>query len=303
MARPDHIFIVGMGRTGSTLTRRILNSSSEVGIGGESHFLRNLPRIGFRAQRSFRQTLAGVGDLSSETGARQVVDYIFSDHGRHYNFWNFRAKQIDRQEFLCRLLESDRSDRALFDLAMAIHAGEKPIRGEKTPAHIYNVPLLLEWFPNARIIHTFRDPRAIYISSRRKAAQRGVPLRSAILRKSGMLFDLYASLHLIVVWRKIIDFHRRYARDYPCHYYLLKYEDLVSNPKHSLQNLCDFLEIPFTDAMLQQTVINSSYRADGEIEGFDTSAIDRWRRHLHPLINRWFILWCRHDLLEFGYQP
>jgi hypothetical protein len=39
------------------------------------------------------------------------------------------------------------------------------------------------------------------------------------------------------------------------------------------------------------------------MQGFDTSAIDRWRNYLHPLINKWFVLWCKKYLVQFGYQP
>ncbi len=40
--------------------------------------------------------------------------------------------------------------------------------GEKTPTHYKYVPTLLEWYPEAKIIHTFRDPRAILVSQLKK---------------------------------------------------------------------------------------------------------------------------------------
>lgn len=302
-ARPDHIFIVGLGRTGSTLTRTILNCSDEIGIGGESHFFRDLPRLGLHARRGFRQQLARIGDIATDAGAQRVVDYIFSINQRHLNFWNFRKKNIDRDAFLSALLSTDRSERALFDLSMAIHAGGKPIRGEKTPAHIFYVPTLLEWFPNAKVIHTFRDPRAIYISSRKKAEKKTYSAINSALRKLGRLFELYASLQVIIPWLHVIRLHRRYQERYPDRYYLSRYEDLIRDPAGALQQLCDFLGIDFTERMLEQTVINSSYVAGGQIKGFDTAAVDRWREQLHPLINDWFVFWCRDRLLEFGYRP
>jgi hypothetical protein len=54
--------------------------------------------------------------------------------------------------------------------------------------------------------------------------------------------------------------------------------------------------------MLQQSVVNSSYTPSGQVAGFDRSAVDRWREHLDPLLQRWFLLWCRKPLAEFGYQ-
>jgi hypothetical protein len=302
-ARTDYIFIVGLGRTGSTLTRTILNCSDDVGIGGESHFFRNMPRLGIQARRGFRQRLAKVGDITTDAGASQVVDFIFDTDQQHFNFWNLAKKQVDRDAFLRALAASDRSERALFDLAMTVHAGGKPIRGEKTPAHIFAVPTLLEWFPNAKIIHTFRDPRAIYVSNKKKAEKKTYSALNAMLRKLGLVFQFYASLQVIIPWLQATRLHRKYQELYPGRYYLSRYEDLIFDPARGVQRLCDFLGIEFTERMLQQTVVNSSYVPSGQVKGFDAAAVDRWRAHLHPLINRWFIFWCRARLLEFGYRP
>jgi hypothetical protein len=300
---PDHIFIVGLGRTGSTLTRTILNSSPQIGIGGESHFLRDLPRLGLHARRGFRERLARQGDLSTEAGAHNVVAYLFRPHHGHFKFWHLHTKHIDQDTFLQHLLQTDRSERALFDLVMAVHARGKPIRGDKTPAHIFAVPTLLAWFPNAKIIHTFRDPRAIYVSRKRKADKKGTTGVTAMARNVGLVFELYASMHLMLTWFQVLRLHRRYRTRYPDRYYLLKYEDLIHDPERSVRDLCGFLNVDFSEAMLQQAVINSSYVASGQVAGFDPVAVDRWRAHLHPLINRWFLVWCRNQLLEFGYQP
>ena len=302
MAKPEYVFIVGLGRTGSTLTRQILNSSKEIGLGSESHFFRDLPRFLVQRRPSFREQIAKIGDITTDEGAEKAVDFIFNIADRHYSFWNMRAKNVARDEFLRRLLDSDRSERTLFDLAMAFHARGKPIRGEKTPAHIFFVPTLLEWYPNAKVIHTFRDPRAIYASSRKKAAGKQYPLLNTLLRKLGLIFELYSSMQVILPWLQVIKLHDRYRACYPGSYYLSRYEDLVCDPERSLRKLCDFLEVDFTEEMLQQSVVNSSYSPTGQIKGFDLAAIERWREHLDPLLHRWFLLWCRKPLAENGYE-
>jgi hypothetical protein len=53
--------------------------------------------------------------------------------------------------------------------------------------------------------------------------------------------------------------------------------------------------------MLQQSVQNSSFLPRRQVQGFDTSAVDRWREHLSPVINRWFVFWSKKYLLELGY--
>jgi len=295
----QYVFIVGLGRTGSTLTRQILNASDCIGIGGESHFLADLPRLGSKSEQSMRRQLARIGDLRTDDGVNQVVDHLFTVRGRHLNFWNFQARNVDPRGFHARLMESDRSDRALFDLAMAEHAQGKPIRGDKTPAHIFHIPQLLEWFPSAVVIHTFRDPRAIYMS-RKKKAEKGSQRRHG-LRRLGAAFELVSSMHVMINWLRVARCDVRYSRLFPDRYLLSKYEDLVLNPETSLRRMCDLIGVELTEPMLQQTVVNSSYLPDGAA-GFDREAVDRWRRHIDPLVNRWFSLWCKPWLKKFGYS-
>jgi len=299
----DHIFIVGLGRTGSTLTRQILNSSACVGIGGESHYLCDLPRLGFQVRRSVRQRLARVGDLTTEEGARRVVDYLFTVQDRHLNFWKFSAKNVDREAFLRRLLAISPSERerGLFELAMEVHADGRPMRGDKTPAHIFFIPRLLEWFPQAKIIHTFRDPRAIYASRKKKAEDKAGQSARSGLRRLGVVFQLASSLHVIINWRRVERRHQQYQAQFPGRYALMKYEDLVQNPEVTLERLCSFLEIPLIQPMLLQKVVNSSFLPDGAA-GFDVGSITRWRKHVDPLVQRWFLMWLGPQLSEYGYE-
>lgn len=300
MAQPSHSFIVGSFRSGTTLMRHILNSSQDIAICGETHFLGDL----FGQKYGFRYKFAKIGNIATDDGAAKVVDYIYNL--RVSNFWDWIQKNVAREEFLSRLLESDRTDRALFDLVMAFYANAngKSVRGEKTPFHIYYVPTLLEWFPQAKIVHIFRDPRAILASKKKKTFKRKrLSLGYRILRQLGPLFDAYLSLNVLIHWLHIVQLHNQYQQLYPDNYYFLKYEDLIRDPKISLEKLCAFLEINFSAAMLQQTVVNSGFvLRDDQVQDFDVSAIDRWRKYLHPVINYWFVLWCKKHLLEFGYQ-
>ena len=304
MDRSDYLFIVGLGRTGTTLTRNILNCSDAIGLAGEAKFFRGAPYWSILHNIGHRQVFSKIGDISTEAGARKVVDFLYDRSKRKSNFWDFSKQNFDRQQFLRRFLATERTDRALLDLAMIYHAKGKPIRGEKTPANLYHVRTLKEWFPDAKIIHTFRDPRAIYVSRKKKKERWALPKLNQIVRKSGFIFELYAALRIVIDWQQAIGLHHQYKDAYSDSYYLSKYEDLISRPESALRNLCNFLEIDFIDEMLQPTFTNSSVAPrDGFQGGFDTSAIDRWRKHIHPLINRWVTFYCKNELLELGYPP
>lgn len=297
MAQPSHVFIVGAFRTGTTLLRYALNSSAKVAICYETRFVSG----GF-FRRGYRHKLAKVGDLSTDIGAQKIVDYIYGENIP--KFFRQIAKNVPPQEFLRALLESDRTDRALFELIMRFYADGKPIPGEKTPAHVYQVPLLMEWFPNAKIIHTLRDPRAIFVSQRQKMLKKeNIDRRYRILRHSEVALGIAVFLQVLLNWLRVVRLHQKYQKRYPQNYTFVRFEDLVSNPETTLRKVCEFLEIDFTEAMLSQPVVGSSFvpRKDQK-QGLDTSTVDRWRRHLHPILDKWFVFWCKKYLLEFGYQ-
>jgi hypothetical protein len=269
---------------------------------GESHYFGGPRFFGLLSRESFQQKLAKIGEISTDNGLRKIVDFLYETPQN--NFWGVLAQNMAREEFLERLLASNQRERCLFELAIMAGANGKLIGGEKTPAHLYVVPKLLEWFPGSKIIHTFRDPRAVYVSEKRKYdTRKKLSFVSVALRRLGLIFELYASLDIIVAWRRAIRLHYQYTQMYPNHYYFSKYEDFVLDPRNHLQRICDFLGVDFSEAMLEQTFTNSSFVPRNQMQGFDTAAIERWRQNLHPVVAHWFNFWCKKQFLEFGYQP
>jgi hypothetical protein len=298
---PQYLFIVGMPRTGTTLMRRVLNRSPEVSLGGESHFFGAPFRLRFWTNHDFRHRIAQGGGLATEEGVSRFVDHVYRIRKR--NFWGWIAANVDREAFRQAILDSDRSERAVLEIVLALHGQGRRVRGEKTPANIHAVPVLVDWFPGAKVIHTFRDPRAIFASLRRKGQNRGRWWRGGGLPVVGLVIDLYSSLRLILSWHQAVRLDRRYRRDYPDQYLLLRYEDLVADPASTIPRLCAFVGIEFVDEMLDQTTRNSSFRAADELRGFDVAAVDRWRGLIDPLVIRWFDVWCGRQLRAFGYPP
>jgi hypothetical protein len=304
MSRPDYIFILGMDRTGSTLIREILNCSDEIALAGEAQYFRRRPHWSLLPDHGHRGLFKKFADISKDDGAKSFIDCLFRDPEYFSDFWRFSLNGFDREEFLSSFLKTNRSEQALLDLALTFHAKGKRIRGEKTPANIFFVPIIMKWFPNAKLIHTFRDPRAIYVSRRNKKEKGSMPRLNKMIRKTGIIFEFYASNRVIFDWQQTIRFHRRYQEAYPGKYYLLKYEELIRDPENAIHNLCTFLDVNFHPKMLQQQVVNSSFVPRDQLRpGFDNSAIDRWRKHIHPLVNRWITFCCKSQLLEYGYQP
>jgi hypothetical protein len=175
----------------------------------------------------------------------------------------------------------------------------KPIAGEKTPAHIRYVPTLMEWFPNARVIHMMRDPRAIFVSELRRRYKESDSTPYRQLKRVYPLFKSYILLQTTLAWLESVRRCRQYQKRFPGQYRLVKFEDLVREPEKQIRALCDFLGVEFQSEMLDQSVVSSGFQL-GQA-GFDAQAADRWRQTIDPLSNAWLAFWFRSYLKEFGY--
>jgi hypothetical protein len=284
--------------------RRVLNSSDQIAITDENHFLGHLlPWEGVR--QKFRK----LGDLSCDDNVRRLVHYVYSGRleksFKRFRYWSYHWKwiieTIDREEFLKRILDSDRSERALFTIMMQVYADHfgAPVTGEKTPAHLRYVPTLMEWFPNGKVIHMLRDPRAIFVSElrRRKADPISFPFKQ--LKHVGPLFKFYIVLQTTVAWMESALRCSVYERRYPDRYRILQFEHLVSQPGERIKQLCDFLEIDFQEQMLGQRVVSEGFQLGKT--GFDAETATRWQEHIDSWIDTWFLFWFQKHLRNFGY--
>lgn len=296
----SHVFIVGLPRTGSTLTRGMVNASPAAWVAGESNYLSKPTRLGVGRTEGYARRFARLGDLRTDDGLHRIVTDIYSMRSK--SFWARLRERIDASTFEHRLKSTDRTPQALLDLAMDVFADGRPIRGEKTPHHIFHVPTLLEWFPDARIIHTFRDPRAVYVSLRKKERAEKLSIAGRAARRLGGWFDMYAVLNLARTWNQMARLHRAYERRYPDRYALVRFEDLVRSPQPTAERLAGHLGISYEPAMLEQVVHNSSFMGKGAADGIDPTVVDRWRDVLPAATANSIARLCSSNLRYFGYE-
>ncbi len=137
----------------------------------------------------------------------------------------------------------------LFTLQLTMYRAErdKSIVGEKTPRHTLHVPEILEAYPDAKIISLFRDPRATSYSEIK--VQFGSP--SVIVSAKR--------------WKKYAQVHERLQQELPNHQYMmLRYSDLIENVEGTLKTICEFLEVPFEEQMLEYYERDEKGFAEGE---------------------------------------
>ena len=231
---PEAIFIVGVSRSGTTLARRILDRHSRIAIATENHYLGHLlPWEG--ARHYFRR----VGDLRDDAAVRRLVELLYSGELQRRSrlrelspFWRWLAEKVPRADIEKRLLASDRTERGVFAAFLRVYADRrgKAVMGEKTPAHLAYVETLLAWFPDARVVHCVRDPRAVYVSELRRRNEQAIGFPYRQLVRAPALLDAFVLLQVTQAWAAAVHRHRDLARRFPGRYRVLRFEDLVRSP-------------------------------------------------------------------------
>jgi hypothetical protein len=301
---PEAIFIVGVSRSGTTLARRILDRHPRVGIATENHYLGHL-----LAWEGARHYFRRVGDLRDDAAIRRLVELIYSGELQRRSrlrelspYWRWLTERVPRADIEAYLLASDRTERGVFEAFLRIYADRrgKAIMGEKTPAHLAYAETLLEWFPDARIVHCMRDPRAIHVSELRRRSENavGVPYRQLV--HVPLLMEAFVLLQVVWAWAAAVGRHRALVRQHADRYRLLRFEDLVSEPERTLTDLCGSLGITFEPRMLEQRV--TSRGALEGTSGFDVGAADRWRAAIRPRSQRAIELLLGRRIREMGYR-
>jgi hypothetical protein len=301
-SEPEAIFIVGVSRSGTTLLRRVLETSERVAIATENHYLGHLvEREG--ARHYFRR----LGDLTEDATIRRIVELIYSgefqrrSHFREVSpYWRWLVAKVSQADMESRLLGAERTERgvmAAFMRAYADHLG-RPVMGEKTPAHLAHVETLLDWFPNGRVIHMLRDPRAVFVSDRHR--RRGKPRKPySWLMRAPLLFDFVLLVQTTWVWAAAARRHAELRRRYPGRYLLVRFEDLVQKPEAELPRLFGFLGLAVPAAPTDVKVVSRGF--EWGKAGLDAEAATRWRRHIHPFTERWLKYFLGRSMKRLGY--
>jgi hypothetical protein len=277
MTRPCFPFVVGCGRSGTTLLRAMLDTHPELVVPFESRFIPGL----LEREQEFR--------VDDRLDVDRLVDVLKDDE--HFEAWD-----LSESDVRARLRETAPTDvphavRAMFELC-AERAG-KPRYGDKSPPYVMRLPLLAGAFPEGRFIHLVRDGRDVALAF--MDADFG-PENAARL-----------ALH----WRLRVERGREAGTQLGSERYLeVHYEELVAHPEPALRVICAFIELDYDDAMLgyQERV--------GEIVQFDpepwnhgnlakppTVGLRDWRTQMSKRDLAQFELLAGPTLERFSYEP
>ncbi|MFZ4451733.1 sulfotransferase family protein [Salibacterium aidingense] len=276
-------FIVGSGRSGNTLLRSMLIGERENGIviPPESYVLGNVVKKYHK--------MARVNNIKWEDLCA-VVTSTFTNH-QEFKLWGLDDRDIEKS-----LLEIPRDHRSLDQMIIRIYKlyGESlgidtKMWGDKTPLNVFNLNVINKTFPEAKFIHLIRDGRDVASS----------------YVKSGLYSDITEACER---WNQSLHHVNKFSKYKSSNKIMdIKYEDLIYHPEDELKRICDFLNISFSDSMLNRdTQINL-----GDVEGLshhenvknpiNSSSIGKWKKDLDSSDQQKVNDLCYQNLLRYGY--
>ena len=259
------IFIVGTGRSGTTLLRLMLCAHPRIYITHEASFYmwerfhRRLPR-------------------------REFLEYYFQTP-------SFRWLRVDPDRI--RAVLPDPLPRDQMGLAYGAVMREKaaqygrPRYGDKTPLHATALPRIFADFPDARVIHIVRDPRATALSLSR------MPWSCANLHANARFCDYEV--------RKIAEHGDRVLQ--------IRLEDLLAEPRATMEAVLDHVGEPWSDDVLDHVRCAPDRTDMPPLPWFESSMAaartpsrEAWRE-LSPADIRTIERAAPHVMAAAGYEP
>jgi sulfotransferase family protein len=146
---------------------------------------------------------------------------------------------------------------------------------DSTPTNVPHMLRIAKDFPEARFVHIIRDARDVALSLDKRGWSRPLPWDK---RKSLLAAGLY--------WEWIVRLGREHGRGLGSRYMEVRYEELVSEPRHALTRLGDFLQHDLNYDRIQTNRVGSvkkpltSFREDLNQGRF--MPVGRWKKKFPP---------------------
>lgn len=295
------LFIVGSGRSGTTLLRSLLSAHSRITITPETHYMKwVLKRGGFSLQGP---AFASLWD-----------DYMRT--------WRFETLGVEpgRCREIAEGLGGATAQNAFS--AMLVAYGERAGKarvGEKSPSHTRHLDRLLAWYPEARVVVMQRDPRAVVASQLRS------PWNERHITPPSLRHGLAVDSRLREVVHRADLWNQTYDRIVPAwagdpRVLVVPYESLVRDPEREVRSVCAHLGEDYEPEMLtgrsQETVPAPAASAPDDrlaewqrrhhaqsFRPVSADSLDKWKGELSDLEVAVTEGLCAGSMARAGYVP
>lgn len=208
------IFIVGVGRSGTSLLQSMLATHRDICFLPETQFLRKY----LFAEKKYK--------LINKKGAAVFQKILNED-------LTFKRLNISVEECVKK---ENFSVKNVYQNILKIYSSTtaKKISGDKDPRYLDFIKAIYNHFPEAKILHIIRDPRDVILSRTKAAWSSKWPLL----------------LHACIYNAQLLRGRKIGFKLFNEQYFELFYEDLIERPETELKRLCEWLNVAYDPNML-----------------------------------------------------
>lgn len=223
-------FILGIGRSGTSILTKLLNSYKDVHCMPEANFI-----------LFFLQKFGSKKSFSSKEIHQIFIEIELYSYSHPWVGWDFGIKEA-KENILCKL--NQKKQITFEELSILIYSQFKVknldksssnIIIDKNPSYTIFAEKISKYFPNAKFIWIIRDYRANILSRK----------QSVFLKSPNIAFNA-------IRWKIYNKAAYKFYKKNPEKVILVKYEDLVQNAT-SLNKILDFLQIDNTKKEIEKT--------------------------------------------------
>lgn len=139
--------------------------------------------------------------------------------------------------------------------------------GWKDPVNSITLPIWKEIFPEAFIINIYRNPidvsrslkeRELRIEKRFKVTQK-VKWHEFFLNRKFLYNQSYFVTDMsngVKLWSEYIRLNLEHEKKYSDKFLTIRYEDFLDNPLAHIKKVADFIQLPVTENILEQSIAN-----------------------------------------------
>ena len=282
---PVPIFVLGSGRSGTTVAASLINRLPGVHIAKETGFI--------------AQSVEQLRDIANPKSRRQLIDVVNS--WLVVETWSGRASEDGFAEF-CHRHQID-GPSAFIHYVWQIDSPtpweQLNFIGDNTPLYVLSIPWLLELFPGARFVHMVRDPRDVVCSVLAMRFGADDPVVAAM--------EWHHALGCWLMAERMIPPENRIE---------IRYEDLCQSAESTLRKLIHWLRADDTPLNMESTLKVADNAGGGTFqsvaalahhqrlqEPLNAGRIGRYRTELSGKDIARIEAVAQNGMLACGYQP
>lgn len=304
------LYIVGFGRSGSTLLERMLGAIPGFHNAGELVGL--FPRVALQDQRCgcgqafsvcpFWQAVGGhgnggwdrsvvqrVADLQPQVIRQRFIPYLLEPRTAPVRFRRLLSEYVEAYRVLYASLAEVSDARVLVDAS-------------KSTAQLFAMRQVPEL--DLRVLNLVRDSRGVAHSWSKSS----IPMPQIHDRK--VLMRTYTPQHVAMLW-SALQLESTVLRAMAPHSGRIRYEDLIANPRRTLEHALASVDLPAQAGWLdhvedRSVTLESSHGIAGSRSRFTTGRVDLqldddWRSSLAPSKRRLVTALTLPQLISHGY--